>query len=193
MVAALPVGELRPTDDELWDQTLRDRDRYHDMADDLAAQIAAITGEDIGEHSSANDPWRNAMLSADDFIANQLRNLLAAASSQPVREPLPDQSNLATIAGLEASTGHLSAMVDELRALLGRALANFTTLHNAAKPDEDGPDIDAIIPGGVFARFVDEDAAIRYALNQTCHHDMIPAANGITKKGAPGAAKEQTP
>lgn len=89
---------------------------------------------------------------------------------------LTDQSNLATIAGLEASTGHLSAMVDELRALLGRALDNFTTLHNAAKPDEDGPDIDAIIPGGVFARFVDEDAAIRYALNQTCHAEAVAAA-----------------
>lgn len=152
------------------------------------------------------------------------------AAAMPVGE-LTDQSNLATIAGLESATGHLSAMVDELRVLLGRALDNFTTLHNAAKPDEDGPDIDAIIPGGVFARFVDEDAAIRYALNQTCHAEealaaartqpvrepltdswilercaqswvfetakqwvrMTEAAHGITKKGAPGAAKEQTP
>lgn len=75
---------VRPTDDELWDQTLSERDRYHEIADDLAAQIAAITDVEIGEHSSANDPWRNAMLAADDFIAAQLRKLLTgpAASAQ---------------------------------------------------------------------------------------------------------------
>jgi hypothetical protein len=100
---------------------------------------------------------------------------LLQSPALPVGE-LTDQSNLATIAGLEASTGHLSVMVDELRILLARSLENFTTLHNAAKPDEDGPDIDAIIPGGVFARFVDEDAAIRYALNQTCHAEALAAA-----------------
>lgn len=53
--------------DELWDQTLRERDRYHDVADALAAQIAAITGVAIGEHSSANDPWQNALVAAEEF------------------------------------------------------------------------------------------------------------------------------
>lgn len=90
--AAPATGEsgaaLRPTDDELWDRTLSERDRYHEIADDLAAQIAAITGVEIGEHSSANDPWQNAMLAADDFIAAQLRRLLtppaeSEAASQP--------------------------------------------------------------------------------------------------------------
>ena len=68
--------EQRPTDDELWDETLKDRDAYHQFADDLAAQIAAITGVDIGEHSSMNNPWQEAMLAADDFIATQIKTLL---------------------------------------------------------------------------------------------------------------------
>lgn len=38
-----------------------DRDRYHEVADQLAAAVAAITGVDIGEHSSMNDPWQNAL------------------------------------------------------------------------------------------------------------------------------------
>lgn len=59
----------RPTDDELWDQTLKERDDYHEWADQLAARIAAITGVDIGEHSSANCPWQNAVDAADEFDA----------------------------------------------------------------------------------------------------------------------------
>lgn len=76
-----PAAE-RPSDDDLWDKTLKERDDYHDMADDLAAQIAAITGVEIGEHSSANDPWHNAMLAADEFIADQLRKLCTAPAAE---------------------------------------------------------------------------------------------------------------
>ncbi|MBC7202543.1 MAG: hypothetical protein H5U29_03315 [Pusillimonas sp.] len=50
-----------PTDDGLWDETLRDRDHYHDMADKLAEAIAEHFGADIGEHSSANCPWDMAL------------------------------------------------------------------------------------------------------------------------------------
>ena len=75
---AAPVGDA----DML--QVIDERDRYHEVSDDLAAQIAAITGQELGEHSSINDPWRNAMLAADEFIAQQLRDLLATASRVPV-------------------------------------------------------------------------------------------------------------
>lgn len=51
----------RPSDDTLWDATLRDRDCYHEVADDLANGIAAHFGWDIGEHSSLNCPWQNAL------------------------------------------------------------------------------------------------------------------------------------
>lgn len=76
--------EPRPTEDALWDETLKDRDAYHQFADDLAAQIAAITGVDIGEHSSMNNPWQEAMLAADDFIATQLKTMLLQ-QAQPVQ------------------------------------------------------------------------------------------------------------
>ncbi len=59
--AAPTAPAVRPTDDKLWDQTLRERDGYQDWADKLAAAIAAHTGVDIGEHSSVNCPWLNAL------------------------------------------------------------------------------------------------------------------------------------
>lgn len=44
---------------------IADRDEYHDIADKLAAAIARLTGLAIGEHSSMNDPWDNALVFAD--------------------------------------------------------------------------------------------------------------------------------
>jgi hypothetical protein len=87
----------------------------------------------------------------------------------PVQEP---EINGATMAGMDASIGHLSALVDELRLLLGCAMDNFKMLHNAAKSD-DGPDMDAIIPAIVFAKFVNQDAALRYAIKHSAHDGMI--------------------
>jgi hypothetical protein len=97
------------------------------------------------------------------------------AAQPAVQEPEIDG---ATMAGMDASIGHLSALVDELRLLLGCAMDNFKMLHNAAKPD-DGPDMDAIIPAIVFAKFVNQDAALRYAIKHSAHDGMIttpPAA-----------------
>lgn len=51
----------RPTDDQLWDQTLSERDHYHEVADKLANAIAEHFSIEIGEHSSANCPWDNAL------------------------------------------------------------------------------------------------------------------------------------
>ena len=51
----------RPTDDELWDKTLRDRDTYHEWADKLADAIAKHFGIEIGEHSNQNLPWAEAL------------------------------------------------------------------------------------------------------------------------------------
>jgi hypothetical protein len=99
----------------------------------------------------------------------------AAQPAPTVQEPEIDG---ATMAGMDASIGHLSALVDELRLLLGCAMDNFKMLHNAAKPD-DGPDMDAIIPAIVFAKFVNQDAALRYAIKHSAHDGMIttpPAA-----------------
>lgn len=71
-VARLPASELialrdfltghaRPSDDDLWDQTLTERDEYHDMADKLANAIVDHLLVEIGEHSSSNCPWMRAL------------------------------------------------------------------------------------------------------------------------------------
>lgn len=42
-------------------EALKDRDTYHEWADELANAIARHTGYEIGEHSSDNNPWRMAL------------------------------------------------------------------------------------------------------------------------------------
>jgi hypothetical protein len=91
-------------------------------------------------------------------------------TAQPALKPLTDDE--ATIAGLEASAGHLSALVDDLRILLGRSMHNFKILHAAASHD-DGPSMDATIPAAVFASCVDEDAALLYEIRNGAHSGMI--------------------
>jgi hypothetical protein len=49
-------------------QALIERDEYHAIADELAEKIVEITGADIGEHSSANNPWLKALEVADDWL-----------------------------------------------------------------------------------------------------------------------------
>ncbi|EKS9800288.1 MULTISPECIES: hypothetical protein [Burkholderia] len=59
--ASQPAAAARPSDDELWDQTLRERDEYQETADKLAAAIAKHFGVGIGEHSNLNCPWDEAL------------------------------------------------------------------------------------------------------------------------------------
>lgn len=42
-------------------QIMKERDLYSDKADELAQAIADHFGVKIGEHSSANNPWENAL------------------------------------------------------------------------------------------------------------------------------------
>lgn len=69
------------------EKALTERDDYHDMADQLAEQIAAITDQEIGEHSSGNNPWQNAMLAADEWIAKDIRRLTDGVDRQRRGEP----------------------------------------------------------------------------------------------------------
>ena len=58
------------------DQALADVERLHDIADKLAYAIAPI--EIIGEHSSGNDPWENALDHATPLPqVDQMRHELA--------------------------------------------------------------------------------------------------------------------
>ncbi|MBO1748941.1 hypothetical protein [Stenotrophomonas indicatrix] len=56
-------------------EAIDQRDRYHEVADDLAGHIAAITSVDIGEHSSANCPWQNAIEAAEEYKPAQAVDL----------------------------------------------------------------------------------------------------------------------
>lgn len=95
--------------------------------------------------------------------------LTAAQPAQNERE-LPEPSDIgevgllrAELAGLNACVGHLSAMVDEQTRLVQKAAQIMKALHESATPD-DGPDMDAIIPGVKFSEFVDGHAELLFAL-----------------------------
>ena len=70
------------------EEALTDRDDYHDIADQLAEQIAAITEQEIGEHSSGNNPWKNAMLAADEWMAKDIRRLTDGVDRKRRGEPV---------------------------------------------------------------------------------------------------------
>lgn len=90
----------------------------------------------------------------------------------------------ATIAGLESATGHLSALVDDLRSLMARAMANMKALHDAAKPaDESRGDFDAKVPYDAFVRFVDAHAALLSDLHNSPHE--LPSTPPQQQQAAP--------
>lgn len=64
--AAHGPGQCLPLDEHerVLTQVIEERDAYHDWADKLAYAIAPQ--EWIGEHSSANSPWENALEYAHD-------------------------------------------------------------------------------------------------------------------------------
>lgn len=64
------------------------------------------------------------------------------------------------IAGLNSSVGHMSALVDHQTSMLAMAMLVMKTLHAAATPDDSNEDMDAIIPGADFAKFVDGHARL---------------------------------
>jgi len=78
-----PVAQPAPVQDDLDEQVIRERDEAEAIADALAEKIAAITGCEIGEHTSANSPWHSALDAADEFLASRP----PAAQPAPVQEP----------------------------------------------------------------------------------------------------------
>lgn len=56
-----PAAQADSDAERALDQAMRERDAYHEMADKLADGIAKYFGEEIGEHSNLNCPWRNAV------------------------------------------------------------------------------------------------------------------------------------
>jgi hypothetical protein len=64
-------------------EAIDQRDSYHEVADDLAGHIAAITGVDIGDHSSANCPWQNAIEAAEEYKPAQAVDLPYPLDADP--------------------------------------------------------------------------------------------------------------
>lgn len=62
-------------------QTIDERDRAEAAADRMAALIGRLTGSEPGEHSSANDPWRNAIDEAEALLAQPGAGECAPSSS----------------------------------------------------------------------------------------------------------------
>jgi hypothetical protein len=63
-------------------EVIDQRDRNEETANELAAAIATLTNTDIGEHSSMNCPWRNAIQAAEEYKPP----VSTAASTQRLRE-----------------------------------------------------------------------------------------------------------
>ena len=42
-------------------EELTERERLSELLDEMTAAVGAVLYRDFGEHSSANDPWRNAI------------------------------------------------------------------------------------------------------------------------------------
>lgn len=47
--------------DAMADQVMTERDQYAELLDAMTTAAGAVLGLDFGEHSSANDPWFNAL------------------------------------------------------------------------------------------------------------------------------------
>ncbi|MDF0506531.1 hypothetical protein POK33_37900 [Burkholderia cenocepacia] len=132
-VQADAQAEARPSDDALWDQTLQERDQYHDMADKLARAIATHLQIDIGEHSNLNCPWEEA--------------LEAIENAAPVRAPA------------DAGEARLTdEQYDKVRLGLTAAkhfIANGIELGFIRMPDADCPD-----PAHNTPKLIDEALAL---------------------------------
>jgi hypothetical protein len=99
--AALHADDGDTPEDRVLSETIDQRDRYHEMADELAGHIVRITGVDIGEHSSANCPWQNAIEAAEAYQPaqavdlGQFRELLTTLVDRCGDDLPPDQFILA--------------------------------------------------------------------------------------------------
>lgn len=99
----------------------------------------------------------------------------AMLSASPAAPTQAEHGEAAYTAGLESSTGHLSALVDDLRRLMARAMAEMKALEESAKPvNEPRGDFDALIPYEKWGKFVDGRAALLHAIHESPHE--LPAA-----------------
>lgn len=106
--AALKTAETEAT---RYDRTLEQRDAYHDAADELAYAIAGV--EIIGEHSSANNPWKRAIEWLESERAQHSRTVY-----QCERWREETQKTRAQLDAAKAAVGALSLVRQKARELL---------------------------------------------------------------------------
>lgn len=68
-------GEGEANGCEYCERTLRQEERATEWADKLANEIASKLHVDIGEHSSSNCPWENALEAIEDYEPTQPRKI----------------------------------------------------------------------------------------------------------------------
>lgn len=66
-IVAARVAQALAEEERRHDRTCEQRDDATDWAEKLAAAIAHLTSCDLGEHSSSDNPWANALEAADNF------------------------------------------------------------------------------------------------------------------------------
>jgi len=127
-----PVPAARPTDDELWDSTIRDRDTYQEWADKLADAIAVHFGVDIGEHSNQNCPWHEAL--------EAIESAAPARRAQPEGEaPEPDWISAVVLSVAELPDRDSPEEWPEAMLVTGDELRNIiTAFAPAAQHAENG-------------------------------------------------------
>ena len=143
-------------DDAMDEQVLKERDDAEEWADRLAHGIGEAAGVKIGEHSSMNDPWRNALEAVQDLAPARsdggrpgsgagIAEHVAALSRifTELRYSLPRAETLTRVAHQNI------ARVAELTEILGRVRALTVST------DGDDIDPDAEIPVGEVRRALD--------------------------------------
>jgi chromosome segregation ATPase len=103
------LGKARDRDEADSMRTLVERDRAEDMADQLAAAIGRLAGVEIGEHSNANDPWRNALQAAESDEVSAATDRLRAALDEERIEPEGANGHGKWCASLHAPPGQTYA------------------------------------------------------------------------------------
>lgn len=176
---SIPAYEMRPSDDKLWDQTLRERDYNAEIADKLADAISKYFDEEIGEHSSANCPWLEALRVIEEAAPP------APVSAEPVKwEGLSEIEKSRFVDDIcDYGTGFVTplfAVIDNVEKLLKER-------NGSASPSTDAKDserLDFMIKSGAYVWEVDG----KWSCSAMDDHGMHDNVSGACKCASARAA-----
>lgn len=99
--------QTKPSDVE-YEQLIKQRDSYHEWADRLASAIGAHFDYEIGDHSSANCPWTNAMVCIESPQPEPQTKPLSWIN---VNERLPNDGEIVAFVVKSSINGYLDGRV----------------------------------------------------------------------------------